>query len=349
MKLNSTFVKLSFAFLAVLITASITTQAQRGRSYYRYAKFYPSYGQRFISMPGPYVSIRFGGVPYYYSGGLFYRPYGSYFQVAFPPFGLRVGILPSMYHPMMIAGNPYYYANGIFYRPSASTRDYEVVQAPVGAEVPSLPAETKTMVIDGEKFYSLNGTYFKDVVKPNGELWYKVVGKNGVLNTFKNDPQNNPSYQQPAYPQQAPQNAYPQTAPQQTQPYNQPQQEEQPAAQQAPVQQPAAVMPAGPAQPSSATQSSSIQPVNGVREAVRRNPQAKPSEETPVAGTDSTQWTAPDLVLHDNPGLGWVVDRLPKDCKTVTINNKKYFLSPDNTYYEEFIDGRQVRYKVVGK
>lgn len=61
MKLNSTFVKLSFAFLAVLITVSITTQAQRGRSYYRYAQFYPSYGQRFISMPGPYVSIRFGG------------------------------------------------------------------------------------------------------------------------------------------------------------------------------------------------------------------------------------------------------------------------------------------------
>lgn len=245
----------------------------------------------------------------------------------------------------MIAGNPYYYANGIFYRPSANTRDYEVVQAPVGAEVPSLPAETKTMVIDGEKFYSLNGTYFKDVVKPNGELWYKVAGKNGVLNTFKNDPQNNPAYQQPAYPQQAPQNAYPQAAPQQTRPYNQPQQEEQPAAQQAPVQQQApAIIPVAPS-----TQPSSTQPVNGVREAVRRNPQAKPSEEAPAADTDSTQWTAPDLVLHDNPGMGWVVDRLPKDCKTVTINNKKYFLSPDNTYYEEFVDGRQVRYKVVGK
>jgi hypothetical protein len=42
-------------------------------------------------------------------------------------------------------------------------------------------------VINGGKYYEYNGTYFKDHVKPNGELWYTVEGKHGVLNTEKND------------------------------------------------------------------------------------------------------------------------------------------------------------------
>lgn len=342
--------------VALLLGAAVsTTQAQRGRNYYRNARFYPSYGQRFANMPGAYVNINFGGNPYYYADGLFYRPYRNYFQVSFPPFGLHVNVLPTVYHPVIWGGNPYYYSNGVFYRPSRNTRDYEVVQAPVGAEVPSLPADTKTMVIDGEKFYSLNGTYFKDLVKPNGELWYRVVGKNGVLNTYKNDDNYQQSYPQ----QQAPQN-YPQQAPQsypqapQTYPQNAPQTAPRTSSPSAPQQQPVYQQPEpqpapAPAPASASPQSQSVQPVNGVREAVRRNPQSKtvlPDDETL---TDSTQWTAPDLILHDNPGLGWVVDRLPKDSKPVTINSKKYFLSPDNVYYEEFVDGRQIRYKVVGK
>ncbi|NCI45128.1 DUF6515 family protein [Sediminibacterium soli] len=352
MKPISTQVRPAFVFVLCMFGAAISTQAQRGRNYYRHAAFYPAYGQRFVSMPGAYVSLNFGGNPYYYAGGNFYRPNGGYFQVTFPPFGLHVGILPTVYHPVIWGGNPYYYSNGVFYRPSPDTRDYEVVQAPIGAEVPFLPAETKTMVIDGEKFYSLNGTYFKDLVKPNGELWYRVVGKNGVLNTFRNED----NYQQmprPEYPQQEPQRGYPQQAPQNyPQPapqysYPQPRQEQQ---QPAPVQQQPVITQPAPVQPAVVVpQSQSTQTVNGVREAVRRNQQSRPVTEEDEDTSDSTQWSAPDLILHDNPGLGWVVDRLPKDCKTVTINNKKYYLAPDNTYYEEFVDGRQVRYKVAGK
>jgi hypothetical protein len=45
----------------------------------------------------------------------------------------------------------------------------------------------KTIVINGEKFYELNGTYYKDEIRNNGELWYRVMGKNGVVNTDRDN------------------------------------------------------------------------------------------------------------------------------------------------------------------
>ncbi len=247
MKTRSTLLK--FICLSILLAVTVmASQAQRGR-HYGYGSSYPIRGQRFVNIAGPYISLQFGGNPYYYSGGSFYRPYGSYFEIAAPPFGLHVNILPRGYWPLRLGGYPYFYFNGIFYR--QSNNDYEVVQAPVGADVPSIPRDSKAMVIDGEKYYEYNGTYFKDHIKPNGELWYTVEGKHGVLNTDRNSiAENNPPMQQ----------------------------------------------------------------------------------------------------QQDNkPAIGEVFDKLPADYKTVVINSKKYFLSSNNVYYEEVIDGKQVRYKVAGK
>jgi hypothetical protein len=162
MKPISTYVKP--VLLVLLAAGAVSAEAQGNKKGHRYAvNRYPVYGQR----------------------------------VAAPPFGVRVNILPSGYFPFYTGGYPYYYSNGLFYRTVNRTRDYEVIEAPVGAEVPSLPSEARTMVIDGEKFYSVNGTYFKDAVKPNGELWYRVVGRNGVLNTNKTPD----TYAQQTYPQ----------------------------------------------------------------------------------------------------------------------------------------------------
>ena len=258
MKPRFTYTVAAFIFVLVL-SSSIPLQAQRGRdrdwrsnNYNNSWRYYPTWGQRFFQIPGPFIHLQFGGNPYYYSGGLFYRPYGSYFEVAAPPFGIHINVLPHGYWPFRYSGYPYYYYNGIFYR--QSERDYEVVRAPIGAEVPALPREAKPVVIDGEKFYEYNGTYFKDYIKPNGELWYTVEGKHGVLNTDKNNANNN--------------------------------------------------------QPST-------------------NPK--------------TQTT------NNKPAIGDVIDNLPADYKTVVINSKKYFVTPDNVYYEEVVDGKQVRYKVAGK
>lgn len=243
MKTKSTFRKLCFLLCILVVTGA---QAQRGR-YYGYSHYYPVRGQRFVRIPGPYISLQFGGNPFYYSSGMFYRPYGSYFAITMPPLGIHVNILPRGYWPLRVSGYPYFYYNGIFYR--QTNNDYEVVQAPVGADVPSLPRDTKTTVIDGEKYYEYNGSYFKDHVKPNGELWYTVVGKNGVLNTDKN---------------------------------------------------------------------------------TAANEEVEPPQDT-------------------RPSIGQVFDSLPRDTKTIVINNKTYHLSSDNVYYEEIMDGKQLRYRVAGK
>jgi hypothetical protein len=176
--------------------------------------------------------------------------------VAAPPFGIHINVLPQGYWSFRSGGYPYYYYNGIFYK--QNKRDYEVVQAPVGAEVPALPREAKPVVIDGEKFYEYNGTFFKDYIKPNGELWYTVEGKHGVLNTDKNNGYNN------------------QSSPQQQ------------------------------------------------------------NNNKPETGN-------PKLSIGD------IVDNLPTDYKTVVINSKKYFVTPDNVYYEEVIEGNMIKYKVAGK
>lgn len=238
----------TLCFLACVLAVA-QVQAQRGRYYYRPAHYYPVIGQRFGRIPGAYVSLQFGGNPFYYSSGLFYRPYGSYFAVTAPPFGIHVNILPRGYWPLRVNNYPYFYYNGSFYRQTAS--DYEVVQAPVGADVPSIPRDAKTTVIDGEKYYEYNGNYFKDHVKPNGELWYTVVGKHGVLNTDKSN----------------------------------------------------------------------------------------------ISG-NYTEESAPQ---DNRPAIGEVFDNLPADTKTIVLNNKKYYLSSDNVYYEEVMDGRQRRFRVAGK
>ncbi len=250
MKRNATLLKLTLpVFFAILF---ISAEAQRGRDrhYYDNWRYYPSRGQVFVRMPGPYISLQFGGNPYYYSGGLFYRPYGSYFSVVIPPVGIHISTLPIGYWPLRWGGYPYYYYNGIFYR--QGNNDYEVVQAPVGAEVPALPRDARAVVIDGQKFYEYNGTYFKESIRANGEIWYKVEGKHGVLNTDNNTPM----------------------------------------------------------------------------------------EQSPVANNASA---------NHQPAIGDITDQLPANSKAVVINGKKFYVTPDNIYYEELIEGNTLRYKVAGK
>jgi hypothetical protein len=82
---------------------------------------------------------------------------------------------------MNFGGYPYYYYNGSFMR--NYNNFYEIVEAPIGAEVPSLPIDARPIVINDIKYYEINGNFFKKVYHSNGETWYRVVGKNGRLET----------------------------------------------------------------------------------------------------------------------------------------------------------------------
>jgi hypothetical protein len=154
------------------------------------------YGPHYAVIPASFISINFGGYPYYYNSGLFYGYYGGYYQPLFPPFGISVGVLPYGYSSLFIGGYPYYYYNGIYYSPNSNgngngnengNEGYHVVEAPMGATVSSLPGGATSVVINGETLYELNGTYYKAGQDSNGNNVFTVVGKNGVINNTPNE------------------------------------------------------------------------------------------------------------------------------------------------------------------
>ncbi|HEY4198394.1 MAG TPA: hypothetical protein VGM63_22790, partial [Mucilaginibacter sp.] len=48
-----------------------------------------------------------------------------------------------------------------------------------------------------------------------------------------------------------------------------------------------------------------------------------------------------------NIQVGDVIEQLPADCRRVTLNDKKYYVSPDNVFYEEFKDANGTGYRVA--
>jgi hypothetical protein len=52
---------------------------------------------------------------------------------------------------------------------------------------------------------------------------------------------------------------------------------------------------------------------------------------------------------YERPNIGDVVYELPANVKSVVINGKKLYVSPDNVYYEAFVEDDEVRYRVVGR
>lgn len=159
-----------------------------GNRYYRGGGYYTfnhrnyafMYGPRYTVIPRSFISIHFGGYPYYYNDGCFYGYYSGWYQPLFPPVGIRIRILPFGYSTLFIGGFPYYYYNGIYYRQYEN--DYEVVDPPMGATVYNLPDGAKSVVLNGEELYELNGTYYKQEEDAKGRIFYTVVGKNGEVN-----------------------------------------------------------------------------------------------------------------------------------------------------------------------
>jgi len=70
-----------------------------------------------------------------------------------------------------------------------------------------------------------------------------------------------------------------------------------------------------------------------------------------ITGLHGVLNTTPEVVITSPKqfNVGDIFEILPNDCKAVVINNKKYFVSPDNIYFEEFIENNTLKYKVVGK
>lgn len=123
-------------------------------------------------LPSACMPVYYGGINYSYYNGIYYRPYGNTYRVAFPPVGLRINILPLDCQLYTFFGRQYNYYNGTYYRPIGN--QYEVVPPPVGALVESIPDGYEQVIIDGETYYIVDGVQYKAVMY-QGEIWYEVI------------------------------------------------------------------------------------------------------------------------------------------------------------------------------
>jgi len=104
--------------------------------------YYPNRGAYVAALPGrPYAFDRPGG-RFFYSGGVWYAPYGPRFVVVGAPLGVFVPVLPPFYTTVWFGGVPYYYANDTYYVWSQAQNGYEVVAPPGDPNDPNAAAAT---------------------------------------------------------------------------------------------------------------------------------------------------------------------------------------------------------------
>ncbi len=97
---------------------------------YHHDHYYPPRGYVFNVLPAHPRMIVHGGQPFYFSGGIWYRPVNNTYVVVRPPVGIIVPVLPPFYTRVWVGPYPYYYANEAYYAPGP--QGYTVVEPPQG-------------------------------------------------------------------------------------------------------------------------------------------------------------------------------------------------------------------------
>jgi uncharacterized protein DUF6515 len=110
---------------------------------YSHNHYYPGRGGYVRAVPGRPFTVERGGGRYFYSGGVWYAPYGPSFVVVGAPIGVFVPVLPPFYTTVWIGGFPYYYANDTYYAWRDAENSYEVVEPPndQGASTQAPPSD----------------------------------------------------------------------------------------------------------------------------------------------------------------------------------------------------------------
>jgi hypothetical protein len=108
-----------------------------GPGYYGHydSHYHPSVGVYVnVLPPAPYVAV-YGHSHYYYSAGVWYRPYGPRFVVVAPPIGIVIPYLPTYYDTRVVAGATYYVSDGTYYQNNPGGDGYVVATPPQDAAV----------------------------------------------------------------------------------------------------------------------------------------------------------------------------------------------------------------------
>lgn len=129
--MNRMFRVLGALAALTLVTGSAMAAEQYHDTHYHMDHYYPARGAAVRSLPGGRVAVYDRARnPYYFHGGVWYRPYGGRFVVVGPPLGVFVPILPPYYTTVWFGGVPYYYSNDTYYEWNPQQGQYEVVVPP---------------------------------------------------------------------------------------------------------------------------------------------------------------------------------------------------------------------------
>jgi hypothetical protein len=99
---------------------------------YHHDHYYPGPGYFTPVLPGGSISIGFGGIDFFFRGGVWFRGGPRGYVVVAPPIGIVAPVLPPAYVTLWIGGRPYYYADGAYY--AIVPGGYQVVAPPPGAD-----------------------------------------------------------------------------------------------------------------------------------------------------------------------------------------------------------------------
>ncbi|MEW5249662.1 DUF6515 family protein [Microbulbifer sp. 2201CG32-9] len=100
------------------------------RGHYRWRPAHFHYGYHWSQLPRSFVAVRRGGLRFFYSDGIFYRPRNYGYVVVEPPIGAIVHSLPGTAISLAFGGHHYYVAYDTYYIWDPSARAYRVVADP---------------------------------------------------------------------------------------------------------------------------------------------------------------------------------------------------------------------------
>jgi len=92
------------------------------------------------ALPAGCATYRFGGSPWFFGGGIWYRPWGFGYGAFYPPVGLALAMLPLGYLTYYYSGVPYYWYNDVYYV-DAPSGGYLVADPPMSAPAAPPPRE----------------------------------------------------------------------------------------------------------------------------------------------------------------------------------------------------------------
>jgi len=130
------------------------------------------FGHHLPALPFGFLTLHIGGVPYYYSNGIYYQPANGGYQEVYPPVGAAVPQPPDGSIRIDAGGQSYYYAGGAFYlqQPDGT---FAIAPTPMGVVVPELPPGAIQVSANGQVAYQFNGIYYRPVFV-NGVTQYET-------------------------------------------------------------------------------------------------------------------------------------------------------------------------------